>query len=170
MTCREFCKRDFLPSSSSHILLVNIWNFLSTLELSLPFVFHSSNCPLFPSLLASLSCPLISSARYFEVISSSRKNSVFLRAKDPAMAQSWYNAIQAGAANLLPRVKEEMKSMQLGMEVKHLGWITEQVCKNTVVYRQYYKTCSVCHRDLFFFSICYMFLCLFHIVFHVLIR
>ncbi|KAG7244853.1 hypothetical protein INR49_029872 [Caranx melampygus] len=64
---------------------------------------------------------------YFEVISSNRKNSVFLRAKDPAMAQSWYNGIQAGAANLLPRVKEEMKTMQPGMEVKHLGWITEQV-------------------------------------------
>lgn len=65
------------------------------------------------------------------MISSNRKNSVFLRAKDPAMAQSWYNAIQAGAASLLPRVKEEMKSMQPGMEVKHLGWITEQVCEKT---------------------------------------
>ena len=74
---------------------------------------------------------LISLARYFEVISSNRKNSVFLRAKDPAMAQSWYNAIQAGTANLLPRVKEEMKSIQPGMEVKHLGWITEQVWKDT---------------------------------------
>lgn len=49
------------------------------------------------------------------------------------MAQSWYNAIQAGAASLLPRVKEEMRSMQPGMEVKHLGWITEQVWKNAVV-------------------------------------
>uniref|UniRef100_A0A3Q4ATF0 Uncharacterized protein n=1 Tax=Mola mola TaxID=94237 RepID=A0A3Q4ATF0_MOLML len=65
--------------------------------------------------------------RYFEVVSSNRKNSVFLRAKDPAMAQSWYNAIQAGIANLLPRVKEDMKAMQPGLEVKHLGWITEQV-------------------------------------------
>lgn len=68
-----------------------------------------------------------SHTRYLEVISSSRKNSVFLRAKDPAMAQAWYNAIQACVANLLPRVKEEMKTMQPGMEVKHLGWITEQV-------------------------------------------
>ncbi|XP_040890762.1 alpha-1-syntrophin isoform X2 [Toxotes jaculatrix] len=65
---------------------------------------------------------------YFEVVSSNRKNSVFLRAKDPAMAQSWYNGIQACAANLLSQVKEEMKSMQPGMEVKHLGWITEQLC------------------------------------------
>lgn len=72
-------------------------------------------------------CPPDTENRYFEVISSNRKNSVFLRAKDPAMAQSWYNAIQAGAAHLLPRVKEEMKNMQPIMNVKHLGWITEQV-------------------------------------------
>ncbi|KAG7269154.1 hypothetical protein CRUP_002851, partial [Coryphaenoides rupestris] len=72
-------------------------------------------------------CPPDTENRYFEVISASRKNSVFLRAKDPAMAQSWYNAIQAGSADLLPRVKEEMKAMQAGLEVKHLGWITEQV-------------------------------------------
>lgn len=52
---------------------------------------------------------------------------MFLRAKDPAMAQSWYSAIQASIANLLPRVKDEMKTMQPGMEVKHLGWISEQV-------------------------------------------
>ncbi|XP_056130059.1 alpha-1-syntrophin [Lampris incognitus] len=72
-------------------------------------------------------CPPDTENRYFEVISSSRKNSVFLRAKDPAMAQSWYSAILAGTANLVPRVKEEMKALQPGMEVKHLGWIMEQV-------------------------------------------
>lgn len=54
---------------------------------------------------------------------------MFLRAKDPAMAQSWYSAIQAGIAALLPKVKDEMKVLQPGMEVKHLGWITEQVCE-----------------------------------------
>lgn len=54
---------------------------------------------------------------------------MFLRAKDPAVAQSWYNAIQAATANLLARAKDEIKAMQPGMEVKHLGWITEQVCK-----------------------------------------
>lgn len=75
----------------------------------------------------------ISLLRYFEVISSNRKNSVFLRAKDPAMAQSWYNAIQAAAVHLLPQVKEEMKRMQLGMEVKHLGWLSEQVWRNRAV-------------------------------------
>ncbi|AWP02517.1 putative alpha-1-syntrophin [Scophthalmus maximus] len=72
-------------------------------------------------------CPPDTENRYFEVISGNRKSSVFLRAKDPAMAQSWFNGIQAGTANLLPRVKEEMKSMQPGMEVKHVGWIAEQV-------------------------------------------
>ncbi|KAL3058317.1 hypothetical protein OYC64_010485 [Pagothenia borchgrevinki] len=72
-------------------------------------------------------CPPDTEHRYFEVISANRKNSVFLRAIDPAMAQSWFNAIQTGTANLLPRVKGEMKSMQLGIDVKHLGWITEQV-------------------------------------------
>lgn len=77
----------------------------------------------------SSSNPSSVASRYFEVISANRKNSVFLRAKDPAMAQSWYNGIQAGAANLLPRVKEEMRHMQPGMEVKHLGWVSEQVCK-----------------------------------------
>ena len=54
---------------------------------------------------------------------------MFLRAKDPAMAQSWYNGIQAGSANLLPQVKEDMKDMQSSLEVKHVGWITEQVRK-----------------------------------------
>ncbi|KAL1265246.1 hypothetical protein QQF64_003273 [Cirrhinus molitorella] len=38
--------------------------------------------------------------RYFEVVSSDRKKSVFLRAKDHAMAQAWYNAIQTGSAAL----------------------------------------------------------------------
>ncbi|XP_036007861.1 alpha-1-syntrophin [Fundulus heteroclitus] len=72
-------------------------------------------------------CPPDTENRYFEVISSNRKNLMFLRAKDPAMAQSWYNAIQAAAATLLPQVKEEMKGMQPGMEVKYVGWLTEQM-------------------------------------------
>ncbi|KAK7880255.1 hypothetical protein WMY93_030622 [Mugilogobius chulae] len=72
-------------------------------------------------------CPPDTEHRYFEVVSSNRKNSLFLRAKDPAMAQSWYNAIQAGAASLLQRVKEELRNMQPHMDVKHLGWIAEQV-------------------------------------------
>lgn len=77
--------------------------------------------------LSPFSPPLCPPVRYFEVISATRKNSVFLRAKDPAMAQSWYNAIQNSIANLLPRMKDEMKVMQPGLEVKHVGWIAEQV-------------------------------------------
>ncbi|KAM3878514.1 alpha-1-syntrophin [Diretmus argenteus] len=83
--------------------------------------------PLKMCLVSRKQCPPDTENRYFEVISSNKKISLFLRAKDPAMAQSWYNAILAGTANLVPRVKEEMKSMQPGMEVKHLAWITEQV-------------------------------------------
>ncbi|XP_071017743.1 alpha-1-syntrophin-like [Oncorhynchus clarkii lewisi] len=71
-------------------------------------------------------CPPDTENRYFEVISSSRKSSVFLRAKDPAMAQSWYNAIQAGVSALVPRVRDELRAMQAGLDVKHMGWITEQ--------------------------------------------
>uniref|UniRef100_A0A3Q2VV65 Syntrophin alpha 1 n=1 Tax=Haplochromis burtoni TaxID=8153 RepID=A0A3Q2VV65_HAPBU len=96
-------------------------------ELSPAEVKEPRSIPLKMCQVSRKQCPPDTENRYFEVISSNKKNSVFLRAKDPAMAQSWYNAIQAGAASLLPRVKEEMRSMQPGMEVKHLGWITEQV-------------------------------------------
>uniref|UniRef100_A0A3P9HT51 Syntrophin alpha 1 n=1 Tax=Oryzias latipes TaxID=8090 RepID=A0A3P9HT51_ORYLA len=72
-------------------------------------------------------CPPDTEDRYFEVTSFNRKNSVFLRAKDPAMAQSWYNAIQAAAGSLLPQVKEELKIMQPGVQIKHVGWMTEQM-------------------------------------------
>lgn len=46
------------------------------------------------------------------------------------MAQSWYTAIQSAANALIPRVKEELKSLQGepgGKEIKHLGWLIEQV-------------------------------------------
>ncbi|XP_031682812.1 alpha-1-syntrophin-like isoform X1 [Oncorhynchus kisutch] len=71
-------------------------------------------------------CPPDTENRYFEVISSSRKSSVFLRAKDPVMAQSWYNAIQVGVLGLVPRIRDELRAMQADLEVKHMGWITEQ--------------------------------------------
>ncbi|XP_022056572.1 alpha-1-syntrophin [Acanthochromis polyacanthus] len=96
-------------------------------EFSPPELKEPRSIPLKMCQVSRKQCPPDTENRYFEVVSSNRKNSVFLRAKDPAMAQSWYNAIQAGAASLLPRVKEALKSMQSGMEVKHLGWITEQV-------------------------------------------
>lgn len=53
------------------------------------------------------------------------------------MAQSWYNAILAGTANLLPRVKEEIRTKQPSMDVKHVGWITEQVCEGMTAHVVY---------------------------------
>ncbi|XP_041112439.1 alpha-1-syntrophin-like [Polyodon spathula] len=74
-------------------------------------------------------CPPDTENRYFEVTSADRNSSLFLRAKDPAMAQSWYTAIQSAANALIPRVKEELKSLQGepgDKEIKHLGWLIEQ--------------------------------------------
>ncbi|XDV35195.1 hypothetical protein PO909_005189 [Leuciscus waleckii] len=71
-------------------------------------------------------CPPDTEDRYFEVVSSDRKQSVFLRAKDQAMAQAWYNAIQTGSAALLSRAKEELKTLQSSLDIRHIGWIIEQ--------------------------------------------
>ncbi|XP_036387645.1 alpha-1-syntrophin [Megalops cyprinoides] len=71
-------------------------------------------------------CPPDTENRYLEVVSSDRKSSLFLRANDPAVALSWYNSILSGANALLPKVKEELKSLQGGLEVKHVGWLAEQ--------------------------------------------
>ncbi|XP_029103842.1 alpha-1-syntrophin [Scleropages formosus] len=71
-------------------------------------------------------CPPDTENRYFEVISADRRSSLFLRAKDPAVAQSWYNAIQAAVGALIPKVKEELRGMHGGQEIKHIGWLTEQ--------------------------------------------
>ncbi|NXH17433.1 SNTA1 protein, partial [Bucco capensis] len=71
--------------------------------------------------------------RYLEVCSADGCVALFLRAKDEATAQSWLSAIQANAGVLLPRVKEELRaqlvgaSMVAGRDVKHVGWLTEQV-------------------------------------------
>ncbi|NXF81377.1 SNTA1 protein, partial [Sclerurus mexicanus] len=73
--------------------------------------------------------------RYLEVCSADGRVALFLRAKDEATAQSWLGAIQAGAAALLPRVKEELRAhlaaagagTAAGRDVKHVGWLTEQV-------------------------------------------
>ncbi|KAG7471972.1 hypothetical protein MATL_G00103640 [Megalops atlanticus] len=72
------------------------------------------------------SCPPDLEHRYFEVVSSDRRSSLFLRAKDLAMVQSWVSAVQAASNALLPKLKEELKGMQGGKEVKHIGWLTEQ--------------------------------------------
>ncbi|NWV75965.1 SNTA1 protein, partial [Dasyornis broadbenti] len=71
--------------------------------------------------------------RYLEVCSADGRVALFLRAKDEATAQSWLSAIQANAAALLPRVKEELRAQLAGAgtvagrDVKHVGWLTEQV-------------------------------------------
>ncbi|KAJ7426805.1 Alpha-1-syntrophin [Willisornis vidua] len=71
--------------------------------------------------------------RYLEVCSADGRVALFLRAKDEATAQSWLGAIQASSAALLPRVKEELRAhlagagTAAGRDVKHVGWLTEQV-------------------------------------------
>ncbi|NXX62725.1 SNTA1 protein, partial [Scopus umbretta] len=71
--------------------------------------------------------------RYLEVCSADGRVALFLRAKDEATAQSWLSAIQANAGALLPRVKEELRAQLVGAgtvagrDVKHVGWLTEQV-------------------------------------------
>ncbi|NWU89241.1 SNTA1 protein, partial [Upupa epops] len=71
--------------------------------------------------------------RYLEVCSADGRVALFLRAKDEATAQSWLSAIQANAGALLPRVKEELRAQLpgagtvAGRDVKHVGWLTEQV-------------------------------------------
>ncbi|KAM6053818.1 alpha-1-syntrophin [Chlamydotis macqueenii] len=71
--------------------------------------------------------------RYLEVCSADGRVALFLRAKDEATAQSWLSAIQANASTLLPRVKEELRAQLAGAgtvagrEVKHVGWLTEQL-------------------------------------------
>ncbi|XP_068275724.1 alpha-1-syntrophin [Nyctibius grandis] len=71
--------------------------------------------------------------RYLEVCSADGRVALFLRAKDEATAQSWLSAIQANAGALVPRVKEELRaqlagaSLVAGRDVKHVGWLTEQL-------------------------------------------
>ncbi|NXP08979.1 SNTA1 protein, partial [Thinocorus orbignyianus] len=75
--------------------------------------------------------------RYLEVCSADGRVALFLRAKDEATAQSWLGAIQANAGALLPRVKEELRAQLAGAgavagrDVKHVGWLTEQVPPQT---------------------------------------
>uniref|UniRef100_A0A673IS52 Alpha-1-syntrophin-like n=1 Tax=Sinocyclocheilus rhinocerous TaxID=307959 RepID=A0A673IS52_9TELE len=61
-------------------------------------------------------CPPDTEDRYFEVVSSDRKKAVFLRAKDHAMAQAWYNAIQTGSTALLSSAKAELKALQPSLD------------------------------------------------------
>ncbi|XP_072206169.1 alpha-1-syntrophin [Excalfactoria chinensis] len=71
--------------------------------------------------------------RYLEVCSADGRVALFLRAKDEATAQSWLGAIQSAAGALLPRVKDELRAQLAGAgtvsgrDVKHVGWLTEQL-------------------------------------------
>lgn len=78
-------------------------------------------------------CPPDTEDRYFEVVSSDRKKCVFLRAKDHAMAQAWYNAIQTGSTALLSSAKAELKALQPSLDVTHIGWIIEQGSERPIV-------------------------------------
>ncbi|GCB82022.1 hypothetical protein scyTo_0022607, partial [Scyliorhinus torazame] len=71
--------------------------------------------------------------RYIDLSSADGKSSVSLRVKDSATAQSWFNALHGNASALLPLVKAEMRALagSTGIagskEIKHVGWLTEQV-------------------------------------------
>ncbi|XP_068119375.1 alpha-1-syntrophin [Hyperolius riggenbachi] len=64
--------------------------------------------------------------RYLEICSADGRDVLFLRAKDAGTAQSWFSAIHANVSALTPRVREDVKQI-LGKEVKHMGWLTEQL-------------------------------------------
>ncbi|GCC16649.1 alpha-1-syntrophin [Chiloscyllium punctatum] len=71
--------------------------------------------------------------RYIDLSSADGKSSVSLRLKDSATAQSWFSALHGNASALLPMVKAEMRTLagNSGVagskEIKHVGWLTEQV-------------------------------------------
>uniref|UniRef100_UPI00398EAFFF LOW QUALITY PROTEIN: alpha-1-syntrophin n=1 Tax=Pristiophorus japonicus TaxID=55135 RepID=UPI00398EAFFF len=74
--------------------------------------------------------------RYIDLSSADGKSSVSLRVKDGATAQSWFSALHGNASALLPKVKAEIRALAGGTgiagskEVKHVGWLTEQVASD----------------------------------------
>ncbi|XP_030632583.1 alpha-1-syntrophin [Chanos chanos] len=106
---------------------------------------ETRNIPLKMSQVTRKQCPPDIEDRYFEVVSCDRRKTVFLRAKDAAMAQSWYKALQAAALALLPSVKEELQALQPTLDVKHVGWITEQGTEKPIL-------AVLTDRDLLLFS------------------
>ncbi|XP_044155256.1 alpha-1-syntrophin [Bufo gargarizans] len=64
--------------------------------------------------------------RYLEICSADGRDVLFLRAKDEGTAQSWFSAIHANINALMPRVRDDVKQL-VGKEVKHMGWLTEQL-------------------------------------------
>uniref|UniRef100_A0A8C6ZNX7 Alpha-1-syntrophin n=1 Tax=Nothoprocta perdicaria TaxID=30464 RepID=A0A8C6ZNX7_NOTPE len=101
--------------------------------LSLRDLKDGKNLPLKMCYVSRKCLPSDPEHRYLEVCSADGRITLFLRAKDEATAQSWFNAIQANANGLLPRVKEELRAQLAGVsvagskDVKHVGWLTEQL-------------------------------------------
>ncbi|NXD13937.1 SNTA1 protein, partial [Nothocercus nigrocapillus] len=101
--------------------------------LSLRDLKDGKNLPLKMCYVSRKCLPSDPEHRYLEVCSADGRVTLFLRAKDEATAQSWFNAIQANANGLLPRVKEELRAQLASAgvagskDVKHVGWLTEQV-------------------------------------------
>ncbi|NXX93974.1 SNTA1 protein, partial [Centropus bengalensis] len=94
---------------------------------------ESRTVPLRMCYVSCRSLPADPEHRYLEVSSADGRVTLFLRAKDEATARSWLGAIQATAGALLPRVKEELRAQLVGAgpaagrDVKHVGWLTEQL-------------------------------------------
>ncbi|KGL84824.1 Alpha-1-syntrophin, partial [Tinamus guttatus] len=101
--------------------------------LSLRDLKEGKNLPLKMCYVSRKCLPSDPEHRYLEVCSADGRITLFLRAKDEATAQSWFNAIQTNANGLLPRVKEELRAQLAGAgmagskDVKHVGWLTEQL-------------------------------------------
>uniref|UniRef100_A0A8C6V9M2 Syntrophin alpha 1 n=1 Tax=Naja naja TaxID=35670 RepID=A0A8C6V9M2_NAJNA len=101
--------------------------------LSLQDLKEGKNIPLKMCYISRKCLPNDAENRYLEVCSADGRISLFLRAKEEASAQSWFNAIHSNVSILLPRVKEELKALQSGLgivgnrDIKHIGWLTEQL-------------------------------------------
>ncbi|KAM6058137.1 beta-2-syntrophin [Chlamydotis macqueenii] len=71
--------------------------------------------------------------RLIELHSPDSRNTLILRCKDTATAHSWFAALHANIAALLPQVLAELNAMlgtggsaAGGREVKHIAWLAEQ--------------------------------------------
>ncbi|XP_043937956.1 beta-2-syntrophin [Protopterus annectens] len=72
--------------------------------------------------------------RLIELHSSDAQHVILLRCKDTATAHSWFTAVHANVISLLPQVLAELNALLRGVaspigskEVKHIGWLSEQV-------------------------------------------
>ncbi|NXJ09648.1 SNTB2 protein, partial [Odontophorus gujanensis] len=68
--------------------------------------------------------------RLIELHSPDSRNTLILRCKDTATAHSWFTALHANIAALLPQVLAELNAAlggsAGGREVKHVAWLAEQ--------------------------------------------